>query len=71
MPRSKKATPRGKSTRKSATKKNAVKPQPSQKITSAGKSRAEGIRLFGTRRLICWRGKEDFNKAYRYRTALR
>lgn len=47
MPRSKKATPKRKSV---ATKKNrtatARKPQASNKSTSAGKSRAEGIRLF-------------------------
>jgi hypothetical protein len=49
MPRNKKATLKRKS---AATKKNRTatgrKPQASKKSTSAGKSRAEGIRLFAT-----------------------
>ena len=62
MPRSKKATLKRKS---GATKKNrtatARKPQASNKSTSAGKSRAEGIRLFA---LAGRPGKEDLVKVY-------
>ena len=62
MPRSKKATLKRKS---AATKKNRTaitrKPQASNKSTSAGKSRAEGIRLFA---LAGRPSKEDFVKVY-------
>ena len=62
MPRSKKATLKRKS---AASKKNrtatARKPQASNKSTSAGKSRAEGIRLFT---LAGRPSKEDFVKVY-------
>jgi hypothetical protein len=62
MPRSKKATLKRKS---AATKKNrtatARKPQASKKSTSAGKSRAEGIRLFA---LAGRPSKQDFIKVY-------
>jgi hypothetical protein len=62
MPRSKKATSERKS---AANKKNrtatARKPQGSNKSTSAGKSRAEGIRLFA---LAGRPSKEDFVKVY-------
>ena len=62
MPRSKKAALKRKS---AATKKNrtatARKPQASNKSTSAGKSRAEGIRLFA---LAGRPSKEDFVKVY-------
>jgi hypothetical protein len=61
MPRSKKATPKVKSV---ATKKNrtakARRPQ-TKKSTSAGKSRAEGIRLFA---LAGRPSKEDFVKVF-------
>lgn len=61
MPRSNKATPKRKS---APTKKNSTvsvrKPQTS-KSTSAGKSRAEGIRLFA---LAGRPSKEDFVKVY-------
>ena len=62
MPGSKKAKLKRKSV---ATKKNrtatARKPQASSNSTSAGKSRAEGIRLFA---LAGRPGKEDFVKVY-------
>ena len=62
MPRSNKATLKRKS---AATKKNktvtARKPQASKKSTSAGKSRAEGIRLFA---LAGRPSKQDFIKVY-------
>jgi hypothetical protein len=62
MPRSKKATLKRKS---AASKKNrtatARKPQASNKSTSAGKSRAEGIRLFT---LAGRPSKEDLVKVY-------
>ncbi|HEV2399382.1 MAG TPA: hypothetical protein VGS27_20715 [Candidatus Sulfotelmatobacter sp.] len=62
MPRNKKATSKRKSV---ATKKNrtatARKPHGSNKSTSAGKSRAEGIRLFA---LSGRPSKEDFVKVY-------
>jgi hypothetical protein len=61
MPRSKKALKR----KSPETKKNraatARKPQGSNKSTSAGKSRAEGIRLFT---LAGRPSKEDFVKVY-------
>ena len=62
MPRSKKSALKRKS---AATKKNrtatARKPQASNKSTSAGKSRAEGIRLFA---LAGRPSKEDFARVY-------
>ena len=62
MPRSKKVTLKRKS---AATKKNRTaigrKPQGSKKSASAGKSRAEGIRLFT---LAGRPSKEDFVKVY-------
>lgn len=62
MPRSKKATLKGKS---AASKRNttatARKQQGSKKSTSAGKSRAEGIRLFA---LAGRPTKDDFVKVY-------
>jgi hypothetical protein len=62
MPQRKKATLKRKS---AATKKNrtvtARKPQPSKKNTFAGKSRADGIRLFT---LAGRPSKEDFVKVY-------
>ena len=61
MPRSKKATPKGKSARKRTTRSNAVHPQASRKSASAGKSRAEGIRLF---QLAGRPSQQDFIKVY-------
>ena len=58
MPRTKKALPKRKST---ATKKNRTAKAVSKKSTSAGKSRAEGIRLFT---LAGRPSKEDFVKVY-------
>jgi len=62
MPRSKKATQKRKSV---ATKKHSTatvrKPQASKKSASAGKNRAEGIRLFA---LAGRPSKEDFIKVY-------
>ncbi len=62
MPRSKKDVPRK---RKSAGKKTkiakAAKPQSPKKSTSAGKSRAEGIRLF---QLAGRPSQQDFIKVY-------
>jgi hypothetical protein len=62
MPRSKKATLKHKS---AATKKNrtatARKPQASNKSTSAGKSRAEGVRMFN---LAGRPTKEQFQLVY-------
>ena len=58
MPRNKKAPLKRKS---AATKKNRTAKAVSQKSTSAGKSRAEGIRLFA---LAGRPSKEDFVKVY-------
>ena len=58
MPRSKKATLKGKT---AATKKSRTTKAVSKKSTSAGKSRAEGIRLFT---LAGRPSKEDFVKVY-------
>jgi hypothetical protein len=62
MPRSKKATLKRKSvvTKKNRTAK-ARNPQASKKSTSAGKSRAEGIRLFT---LAGRPSKQDFIKVF-------
>src|SRR5689334_2300166 len=58
MPRSKKATLKRKS---AGIKKNRTSQAVSEKSTSAGKSRAEGIRLFA---LAGRPSKEDFVKVY-------
>lgn len=58
MPRSKKATPKRKS---AATKKNRTAKAVPKDSTSAGKSRAEGIRLFN---LAGRPSGEDFIKVY-------
>ena len=58
MPRSKKATPKRKS---ATTKKSRTAKAVSKKSTSAGKSRAEGLRLF----VLAGRpSKEDFVKVF-------
>jgi hypothetical protein len=60
MPRSMKGTARKrKSARKQTKTAKALKPQASKKSTSAGKSRAEGIRLFN---LAGRPSKQDFIK---------
>ena len=62
MPRSKKdAVQKRKSARKKAKTAKAVKPQAPKKSTSAGKSRAEGIRLF---QLAGRPSQQDFVKVY-------
>jgi len=61
MPRSKKATLKRKTADKRTKTGKATKAQPQEKSTSAGKSRAEGIRLFT---LAGRPSKEDFVKVY-------
>ena len=61
MRKNKSASPKHKSARKKTTNSHAVKTEASKKSTPAGKSRAEGIRLFT---LAGRPSKEDFVKVY-------
>lgn len=61
MPRSKKATPKRKSAPTKRNRTVTVRKTQASKSTSAGKSRAEGIRLFT---LAGRPSKEDFVKVY-------
>jgi hypothetical protein len=61
MPRKKKDAPKQKAARKRGGAASTARPQALKKSTSAGKSRAEGIRLFA---LSGRPSREDFVKVY-------